>query len=238
MVTKMLKTKKNIEKILDLLYLYFFDKYYKVNGKKYFNRALKLLKKELQIYNCEIIDFTDKFLDLKPVLHQDLLAYEKNDPSYNIIDEIVFTSPGLYAIMSYRVANILYKKNVRIIPRMMTEIVHFKTGIDIHPGATIGSGFFIDHGTGVVIGQTTIIGCNVKIYQGVTLGALSLKDGNKLRNSKRHPTIGNNVTIYANASILGGNTIVEDNITIGANDFIIKSINKNTYVSNKKGENL
>lgn len=136
----------------------------------------------------------------------------------------------------YRLAHELFLLGVPLIPRMMTEQAHSKTGIDIHPGATIGKYFFIDHGTGIVIGETTIIGCHVKLYQGVTLGALSTKGGQKLRDVRRHPTIGDNVTIYSGASILGGETVIEEGVVIGGNSFITKSIKKGTKVSVRNQE--
>ena len=142
----------------------------------------------------------------------------------------------MFAIMVNRIAHELHLLGVPIIPRMMTEYAHAKTGIDIHPGATIGKYFFIDHGTGIVIGETTEIGNNVKIYQGVTLGALSTREGQKLHGKKRHPTIEDNVTIYAGASILGGSTVIGRDSVIGSNAFITKSIPPCTTVSIKSQE--
>ena len=136
--------------------------------------------------------------------------------------------------MMYRLAHELYLHDVPLLPRIITEIAHAKTGIDIHPGANIGHHFFIDHGTGVVIGETTSIGHHVRIYQGVTLGALSLNDAHKLKNKKRHPTIKDNVIIYANASILGGDTIIGNNVIIGGNVFIYSSIEDNKMVVSEK----
>ena len=132
--------------------------------------------------------------------------------------------------------HILYELKIPLIPRMMSEYAHSKTGIDIHPGANIGNYFFIDHGTGIVIGETTLIGERVKIYQGVTLGALSLTDGQRLKGSKRHPTIGNNVTIYSGASILGGDTVIGDNVTIGSSVFLTYSVPSSMKVINKAPE--
>ena len=144
--------------------------------------------------------------------------------------------PGFEAISIYRIAHELYKMKVPILPRLMTEIAHRNTGIDIHPGATIGRYFFIDHGTGVVIGETTTIGDHVKLYQGVTLGALSTRQGQLLANVKRHPTIRDNVTIYSNSSVLGGETVIGENTIIGGNTFITASIPANTKVSAKSPE--
>lgn len=153
-----------------------------------------------------------------------------SDPSINSVQEIVLTSPGFDAILSYRIAHIFYNMNQLLLSRIISESAHNKTGIDINPGAIIGDRFFIDHGTGIVIGETTVIGNNVKIYQGVTLGALSLDKGRKLHGVKRHPTIQDNVTIYSNASILGGSTIIGKDSTIGANVYITSSIDDNSLV--------
>ncbi|HBB19759.1 MAG TPA: serine acetyltransferase, partial [Ruminococcus sp.] len=144
--------------------------------------------------------------------------------------------PSINAVFIYRIAHVLYEMNIPYIPRMMTEYAHSKTGIDINPGAQIGEYFFIDHGTGIVIGETTEIGNNVKIYQGVTLGALSTRGGQQLRNKKRHPTIRDNVTIYSGASILGGETVVGENVVIGGNVFITKSVPAGARVSIKNQE--
>ena len=132
---------------------------------------------------------------VKDILSKDIEMFYESDPACESYEEVILTYPGFYAIYVHRVAHILYELNIPLIPRMMSEYAHSKTGIDIHPGANIGNYFFIDHGTGIVIGETTLIGERVKIYQGVTLGALSLTDGQRLKGSKRHPTIGNNVTI-------------------------------------------
>ncbi|MBS4932651.1 MAG: serine acetyltransferase, partial [Clostridiales bacterium] len=144
--------------------------------------------------------------------------------------------PGLFAIYVYRMAHILYEEKVPFIPRIMSEYAHGRTGIDINPGAQIGEYFFIDHGTGIVIGETTIIGNHVKLYQGVTLGALSTRKGQELSGTKRHPTIGNHVTIYANSTVLGSTTVIGDQVIIGGNTFITESISANTKVSAKSLE--
>ena len=162
-------------------------------------------------------------------------AFNGDPAAYNI-DEIIFSYPGLYAILVNRIAHELYKLKVPIIPRMMTEHAHSCTGIDIHPGAEIGKYFFIDHGTGIVIGETTVIGNNVKIYQGVTLGALSTRGGQTLKSKKRHPTILDNVTIYSGASILGGDTVVGKDVVVGGNAFITTSIPEGAKVSIKNQE--
>ena len=149
-------------------------------------------------------------------------------------EEIIFSYPGVFAIFVYRIAHEFYIRSVPYIPRIMTEYAHAKTGIDIHSGADIGECFFIDHGTGIVIGETTIIGNNVKLYQGVTLGGLSTRGGQKLSGTKRHPTIEDNVTIYSNASILGGDTVIGKNSVIGGNTFITESVPENSRVSFQK----
>jgi len=173
---------------------------------------------------------------VREVVQTDLQAAYDGDPAATNLDEIIFSYPGLFAITVYRLAHILYTLKVPMIPRIMTEHAHSVTGIDIHPGATIGRNFFIDHGTGIVIGETTIIGERVKIYQGVTLGGLSTRGGQSLRGQKRHPTIEDNVTIYAGASILGGKTVIGQDSVIGANAFITTSIAPGTTVSIKNQE--
>ena len=167
---------------------------------------------------------------------KDVQAGFDGDPAAKSKEEIIFCYPGLFAIFVYRLAHELYMQKVPYIPRIMSEYAHGETGIDINPGATIGEYFFIDHGTGVVIGETTEIGNNVKLYQGVTLGALSTRLGQQLSDVKRHPTIGNNVTIYSNSAVLGGNTVIGENTTIGGNTFITESIPANTKVSAKSPE--
>ena len=179
------------------------------------------------------VAFMEKIPAIRGLAQTDVDAAFAGDPAATNADEIIFCYPGLYAISVYRLAHALYQLNVPMIPRIMTEYAHSLTGIDIHPGATIGDHFFIDHGTGIVIGQTTIIGSFVKIYQGVTLGGLSTRGGQSLRSAKRHPTIEDNVTIYANASILGGATVIGHDSVIGANAFITESIPPCTTVTNK-----
>jgi serine O-acetyltransferase len=171
---------------------------------------------------------------LRKTLAEDVTAAYQGDPAAKNLDEIIFCYPGLAAITIFRIAHELHGLGVPLIPRMMTEYAHGKTGIDIHPGATIGRRFFSDHGTGVVIGETTHIGDGVKIYQGVTLGALSFprdEDGNILRNVKRHPTIEDEVVIYANATILGGKTVIGHHSVIGSSAWITRSIPPFTTVT-------
>jgi serine O-acetyltransferase len=171
-------------------------------------------------------------------LATDIRATLSGDPASKSPDEIIFCYPGLLATLIFRMAHELYLLNIPTIPRIMTEYAHSLTGIDIHPGATIGSGFFIDHGTGVVIGETTIIGKNVRIYQGVTLGALSLpRDaGEKMRNTKRHPTIEDNVVVYSNTTILGGKTVIGEGSIIGGNIWLTESVATGTKVLLKRPE--
>ncbi|MCR4956372.1 MAG: serine acetyltransferase [Lachnospiraceae bacterium] len=180
--------------------------------------------------------FMSKLPMIKDYLATDIEAMYDGDPAAYNEDEIIFAYPGLYAIMVHRIAHELHKLNIHIIPRIMSEHAHSVTGIDIHPGATIGKYFFIDHGTGLVIGETCIIGDNVKVYQGVTLGALSTKGGQKMRGARRHPIIEDNVTIYSGASILGGDTVIGKNAVIGGNVFITKSVPEDTTVNMKNQE--
>lgn len=179
------------------------------------------------------IAFMERIPGVRELVQTDVEAAFAGDPAATSADEIIFCYPGLYAISVYRLAHELYALQVPMIPRIMTEHAHSLTGIDIHPGAQIGPYFFIDHGTGIVIGQTTIIGSHVKIYQGVTLGGLSTRGGQSLRGAKRHPTIGDNVTIYANASILGGATVIGHHSIVGANAFITEPIPPCTTVTNQ-----
>lgn len=161
---------------------------------------------------------------IRSLLQQDLQAFLSGDPAATTEAEIIAAYPGYYAITVHRIANSLHHLGTPVLPRLLAEIAHSRTGIDIHPGASIGPAFFIDHGTGVVIGETTVIGSGVKIYQGVTLGALSTRGGQSLRGKKRHPTIEDEVTIYANASILGGDTVIGTGATIGGNAFVTRSV--------------
>ena len=181
----------------------------------------------------DTVTFLKKIPDVRAVLETDLEAAFQGDPAAKYRDEIILSYPGMFAITVNRLAHELFLLEVPLIPRIMTEYAHSITGIDIHPGATIGKYFFIDHGTGVVVGETTIIGDRVKIYQGVTLGALSTRGGQKLRDVRRHPTIEDDVTIYSGASILGGENVVGKNSVIGSNVFITSSIPADTKVSMK-----
>lgn len=180
--------------------------------------------------------FFKQLPEIQRLLLTDVQAGFDGDPAAKSKEEIIFSYPGLFAIYVYRLAHVLYKEEIPFIPRVMSEYAHGRTGIDINPGATIGEYFFIDHGTGVVVGETTEIGNNVKLYQGVTLGALSTRMGQQLANVKRHPTIRDNVTIYSNSTVLGGETVVGENTIIGGNTFITESIPANTKVSAKSPE--
>lgn len=180
--------------------------------------------------------FFEELPKIREYLESDLLATYDGDPAAGSFEEIILAYPGLIAITVYRLAHELYLLDVPVIPRLMTEFAHSKTGIDIHPGATIGKRFFIDHGTGIVVGETSIIGDDVKIYQGVTIGALSTRGGQKLSGKKRHPTIEDGVVIYAGASILGGDTVIGKNTVIGGNTFITGPVPADTRVSIKNPE--
>lgn len=194
--------------------------------------------------NCETqshskaLRFVESLPGVAALLATDIRAALKGDPATKSPDEVIFCYPGLLATVFFRLAHELYLLEVPIIPRIITEYAHNLTGIDIHPGATIGEGFFIDHGTGVVIGETTVIGKNVRIYQGVTLGALSLpRDaGESMRNKKRHPTIEDNVIIYSNTTILGGDTIIGKGSIIGGNIWLTESVDTGTKVLLKRPE--
>lgn len=175
--------------------------------------------------------FTSQIPDIYKMLWADAEAIYNGDPAAESVDEVIIAYPGFMAITIYRIAHELYLLKLPILPRILAEYAHELTGIDIHPGAKIGSPFFIDHGTGIVIGETTVIGKNVKLYQGVTLGALSVDKS--LAQTKRHPTIEDEVVIYSQAVILGGNTVIGKNSIIGGNAWITQSIPDNSIVYNK-----
>lgn len=182
------------------------------------------------------LEFFQAIPGIRAIAQTDVEAFFDGDPAAFSMDEIIFCYPGLYAVTVYRLAHVLYDLGVPVLPRIMTEHAHSITGIDINPGANIGKYFFIDHGTGIVVGETTVIGDHVKIYQGVTLGALTTRGGQSLRGRKRHPTIEDNVTIYAGASILGGDTVIGRDSVIGSNVFITHPIPPCTTVSIKSQE--
>ena len=199
---------------------------------------------DLVCTNCDesgqraALQFLKDIPNLQAVLAKDIIAAHEGDPASKYYDEVIFSYPGLFAITVYRMAHHLLEQGVPLIPRIMTEYAHSITGIDIHPGVHIGESFFIDHGTGVVIGETTTIGNHVRIYQGVTLGALSLSkdEVERLRNKKRHPTIEDDVIIYSNATILGGNTVIGARSVIGGNVWLTESVPPDTTVFLKKPE--
>jgi len=196
---------------------------------------LELAKKQYSKFVSDDIEKLNEFFrelePLKEIYEKDAEAIFNGDPAADSIEEIVSVYPGFTAIFYHRIAHILYSQGFKIAARLISEEAHFRTGIDIHPGATIGKFFMIDHGTGIVIGETTTIGDYCRIYQGVTLGALSLSDGQKLHGIKRHPTIGNHVTIYSGASILGGEAKIGDHVVIGSNVFLTESIADYTRVT-------
>ena len=210
-------------------YDYFLDK-----EKQLWDGFSKLLKQSI-LENSKITQVIDSLNDNVVLLHHkledDLKAIFEFDPAAKSRNEVLISYPGFFAIAVYRLANFLWKSEVPVLPRLFSEYVHSKTGIDIHPGATIGERFFIDHGTGIVVGETAIIGDDVKIYQGVTLGALIVRK--EEASVKRHPTIGNQVTIYANATILGGKTLIGNGSVIGGNVWITNSIPENSLVYHK-----
>jgi serine O-acetyltransferase len=181
--------------------------------------------------------FVSRLPEVRRLIDTDVQAAYEGDPAATSRMEVVMAYPGLYAVTVHRLAHELYKLKVPVIPRVMSELAHSRTGIDIHPGAVIGERFFIDHGTGVVIGETTVIGNNVKIYQGVTLGALSFpkdeKTGMLRKGHKRHPNVEDNVVIYAGATILGGDTVIGHDSEIGGNVWLMESIPPNSRVYNK-----
>ena len=178
-----------------------------------------------------IEEFFEELAKIRIILSRDLEAAVRGDPAAKSADEVILSYPGFQAIIVHRIAHFFWTRQVPLIPRMISELVHRRTGIDIHPGAQIGESFFIDHGTGIVFGETTVIGKNAKIYQGVTLGALSVKKGES--GKKRHPTIEDDVTIYANATILGGETIIGKGSVIGGNVWITQSVPPNSKIYNK-----
>lgn len=211
------------------LFYYVFDEH--ENELQFLKKTFLDIANNLDIGEGEAIwnQFQGKFQAIRKQLDLDAVAVVNFDPATKSLEEVYLACPGFYAISIYRLSHELYAQNVPIIPRMMSEYVHGITGIDIHPGATIGDSFFVDHGTGIVIGETSIIKNNVKIFQGVTLGGIQVKK--TLESTKRHPTIEDNVTIYANATILGGDISIGANSTIGANVWITESVPENSLVT-------
>lgn len=237
--------KKNTIEFLNEIIDFFFPHF---SSKEYFSKQdvlaklqliernlISLLKNVLEKNNGELREKAENFMSQIPVIHDmlwsDAEEIYKGDPAAESIDEVILAYPGFMAIAIYRIAHEIYKLDVPIIPRVITERAHEITGIDIHPGAEIDSPFFIDHGTGIVIGETTKIGKHVKLYQGVTLGALSVDKS--LTDKKRHPTIEDDVIIYSQAVILGGNTTIGKNSIIGGNAWITQSVAPNSIISSK-----
>ena len=231
-------TKSNVRyflgNILNSIYFRLVDEVEK--SLKYVCRRIKECPENVCHKRAQVVvkELLEKIPEIRTLLNGDIQAAYNGDPAAKSTDEIILSYPCVLAIATYRITHELYLRGVPLIPRIMSEYVHSQTGIDIHPGAKIGRNFFIDHGTGVVIGETTEIGDNVKIYQGVTLGALSFhKDekGQIIKGGKRHPTVGNNVVIYSGVTILGGKTIIGDNVVIGGNSWITSSIPAGTKVN-------
>ncbi len=239
----MLKTEsiELLNELIDFLFPHFSNKVYYSNADvlaklQLLERNLISLLKKINGNSIDNIEekaaaFVNSIPSLHDMLWEDADAIYKGDPAAENIDEVILAYPGFMAILIYRLAHELYKLDISIIPRILTEHAHQITGIDIHPGAEIGSPFFIDHGTGIVIGETTVIGKNVKIYQGVTLGALSVDKS--MTDKKRHPTIDDDVIIYSQAVILGGDTVIGKNSIIGGNAWVTQSIPPNSVVYSK-----
>lgn len=203
----------------------------KTRFEKYISSVTKLNPKIKGKESAIAEEFLNALPEIARVADTDVEAAYSGDPAAYSKEEIIITYPGFYATCVYRLAHTLHKLDVPLIPRLMSEYAHEKTGIDIHPAAVIGENFFIDHGTGVVIGETSLIGKNVKIYQGVTLGALSVKK--KLQSVKRHPTIEADVVIYANSTILGGETVIGQGSVIGGNTWITESVPAHSLIGKK-----
>jgi serine O-acetyltransferase len=227
-----LKLKDSVENFTKQLFYALFDEEDSNEWEQLKHSFLQIAKQVCAEDRTFTWDYFYKALpEVRRKLDLDAVAIEKNDPASKSLEEIYLAYPGFHAIAIYRISHELFKLKMPIIPRMMSEYVHGITGIDIHPGATIGESFYIDHGTGIVIGETSVIENNVKIYQGVTLGGLQVNKS--LASTKRHPTIQENVTIYANATILGGDIVIGTNSTIGANVWITQSIPENSLVTYK-----
>ncbi|MCL1967067.1 MAG: hypothetical protein FWF67_04225 [Fibromonadales bacterium] len=226
-----------MDKLRSLLFPgYFDDEYAEVLLERVKRLLLRLLAGKKEQENKEeseklVMGFLAKLPKIRASLATDIEAAFDSDPAAIGKEEIIISYPGIYAISIYRLAHELYLFNIPMLPRIMTEYAHSSTGIDIHPGAQIGDYFFIDHGTGIVIGETTVIGEHVKIYQGVTLGALSTRGGQRLRGKKRHPTVEDNVTIYSGASIFGGDTVIGKNSVLGSNVFVTESVPADSRLS-------
>ncbi len=223
--------KDPVETFTKALFYMLFDEEYRTHNCQFVKDTFLKITTKLNLEDGEETwaQFENQLASIREKLDLDAHAIEQNDPAAKSLTEVYLAYPGFHAIAIYRLSHALYKLNYFVISRMMSEHVHGLTGVDIHPGATIGDSFFIDHGTGIVIGETAIIKNNVKIYQGVTLGGLQIKKS--LSETKRHPTIEDNVTIYANATVLGGDIVIGANSTIGANVWITQSVPENSLVT-------
>ncbi len=235
------KAARFIEELLELMFPHFSDEVYyseaEIEGQfqillRDLRTVLQPLERQLQCSGAEI---AGQFAGVVPRIYRELLldaeAIHRGDPAAESVDEVISAYPGFYAIAIYRIAHEFYTMGVPIFPRILTESAHHKTGIDIHPGAVIGQSLCIDHGTGIVIGETSVIGDNVKVYQGVTLGALSVDKS--LASHKRHPTIEHNTVIYSNATILGGGTVIGHDSVIGGNVWLTESVPPHSVVYHK-----
>ncbi len=235
------KAARFIEELLELMFPHFSDEVFysesEIEGQ--FRILLRDLRTVLQPLepqmHCTVAEVADRFSRAVPTIYRELLldaeAIHRGDPAAESVDEVISAYPGFYAIAIYRIAHEFYAMDVPIFPRILTESAHQRTGIDIHPGAVIGRSLCIDHGTGIVIGETSLIGDNVKLYQGVTLGALSVDKS--LASHKRHPTIENNTVIYSNATILGGETVIGHDSVIGGNVWLTESVPPHSVVYHK-----
>lgn len=223
--------KDPVESFTKAVFYMLFDEEYRSHNSEFIKNTFLKITSKLQLENGEELwhQFSSQFGSIREKLDLDAIAIEKNDPAAKSLTEVYLAYPGFHAIAIYRLSHALYNLKSYVISRMMSEHAHGVTGIDIHPGATIGDSFFIDHGTGIVIGETSVIKNNVKIYQGVTLGGLQIKKS--LSATKRHPTIEDHVTIYANATILGGDITIGAHSIIGANVWITQSVPENSLVT-------
>ena len=227
-----LPNQNDIKEIVKLIRDYVFPNFFRETpNKDIVEKNIIELYQKIVGNDSLLSDFIERLENIRLSLEKDLEFFYQSDPASKSYDEIVLTYPGFRAIFHYRIAHIFYNQKEYLIARTISEFAHSKTGIDIHPGANIGDYFFIDHGTGIVIGETTVIGHHVKIYQGVTLGALSLTNGRALEGKKRHPTVCDYVTIYANASIFGGDTVIGKNSVIGANCIVLDSVEENKKIT-------
>jgi len=226
--------KDTVEVFTKKLFYSLFDADFKAENYSFLESTFLKITDKLNVADNQNLwdKFQSSFETIQHKLSLDAIAIEENDPAAKSLEEVYLAYPGFHATAIYRLSHELYKLEVPILPRMMSEYGHGLTGVDIHPGATIGASFFIDHATGIVIGETSIIKNNVKIYQGVTLGGIQVKKS--LSFTKRHPTIEDNVIIYANATILGGNVVVGANSVIGANVCLTKSVPENSILTYKK----